>query len=220
MLNSKTFLFLKNLSKNNNREWFNAHKSEYELAKLDVLQFIADFIPELSQQDTTIDKELEPKKCLMRIYRDVRFSKNKDPYKLNFGIWFPTSTVKGVISPGYYLHIEPGNCFFAGGYWMPDAQHLKSIRQEIDYNGEDFSQIVLGKDFANRFRFGHGEKLKKAPKGYEVDNPNIEYLKLKSFEAVEMIDDESFLSSGIVEHLRKSIAIVYPFVVFLRNAIQ
>ncbi len=130
----------------------------------------------------------------MRIYRDVRFSKNKDPYKTNFGIWFSAYS-KGGDEPGYYLHLQPGNCFIAGGYWMPDATHLKLIRQEIDYNSSDFLNMLQEKKFAANFQLSTENTLKKAPKGYDPDDPNIAYLKLKSFEVVKKIADEEFYNA-------------------------
>ncbi|RZL18448.1 MAG: DUF2461 domain-containing protein, partial [Pedobacter sp.] len=133
MLKKDTLVFIKNVAENNNREWFADNKHKYEEARADVLELVTLLIPELAKIDPLISPELDPKKCLMRIYRDVRFSKNKDPYKNNFGMWFSAKS-KGGNEPGYYLHIQPGKSFIAGGYWMPEPAHVKVIRQEIDYN--------------------------------------------------------------------------------------
>ena len=134
-------------------------------------------------------------------------------------MWF-SSKSKGGNEPGYYLHIQPGLSFIAGGYWMPDAPHVKLIRQEIDYNIGDFKEIINNEDFKSQFKFGGGAALKNAPKGYDPADPNIEYLKLKSFEASMNLNDEEFLKPGIVNKLVSSFKTVSPLVAFLRNAIE
>jgi len=218
MLKKETLNFIKEVAENNNREWFAEHKSRYEEAKADVLTLVATIIPKLAKVDPALSAEADPKKSLMRIYRDVRFSKNKDPYKTNFGIWF--STKKGSNEPGYYLHIQPGNSFLAGGYWMPEAPHLKLIRQEIDYNVEDFKEIINHTDFKKNFKLGVGNSLKNAPKGYDPTDPNIEFLKLKSFEATMALSDTEFFKPTLVNKLISSFQTIQPLVVFLRNAIN
>lgn len=219
MLKKDTLVFIQNVADNNNREWFAENKQRYEEAKSDVLNLVAEIIPELSKVDPLISSETDPKKSLMRIYRDVRFSKNKDPYKNNFGIWFSAKS-KGGNEPGYYLHIQPGKNFLAGGYWMPEAAHLKLIRQEIDYNFSDFEKVITEKNFKSSFKLGTGNALKNAPKGYDPADPNIEFLKLKSFEATTQIDDEEFLKPTIVNKLVSSFKTVNPLVAFLRNALD
>lgn len=219
MLKKETLVFIKDVAENNNREWFAEHKPKYEEAKADVLELVAAIIPELSKIDPLISADLDPKRCLMRIYRDVRFSKNKDPYKNNFGMWF-SSKSKGGNEPGYYLHIQPGKSFIAGGYWMPEAPHVKLIRQEIDYNIGDFKEIIENKDFKKNFKLGTASALKNAPKGYDPADPNIEYLKLKSFEATMPLDDEEFFKPTLVNKLISSFETVNPLVAFLRNAID
>ncbi|RBQ10399.1 DUF2461 domain-containing protein [Pedobacter miscanthi] len=219
MLKKETLNFIKNVAENNNREWFAANKDVYEAAKADVLELVASLIPELAKIDPLLSAEADPRKSLLRIYRDVRFSKNKDPYKNNFGIWFSAKS-KGGNEPGYYLHIQPGKGFLAGGYWMPEAPHLKLIRQEIDYNIGDFKEIINEKDFKKNFKLGVDNALKNAPKGYDPADPNIEFLKLKSFEAITKIDDEEFLKPNLVNKLISSFKTVQPLVAFLRNAIE
>lgn len=219
MLKKETLNFIKEVAENNNREWFAANKGIYEIAKADVLELVAKLIPELAKVDPLLSADADPKKSLLRIYRDVRFSKNKDPYKNNFGIWFSAKS-KGGNEPGYYLHIQPGKSFIAGGYWMPEASHLKLIRQEIDYNIGDFKEIINGKDFKKNFKLGVDNALKNAPKGYDPADPNIEFLKLKSFEATTKIDDEEFFKPNLVNKLISSFKTVQPLVAFLRNAIE
>jgi len=219
MLKKETLNFIKDVAENNNREWFAANKDVYETAKADVLELVATLIPELAKVDPLLSAEADPKKSLLRIYRDVRFSKNKDPYKNNFGIWFSAKS-KGGNEPGYYLHIQPGKGFLAGGYWMPEAGHLKLIRQEIDYNIGDFKEIINDNDFKKSFKLGVDNALKNAPKGYDPADPNIEFLKLKSFEATTKISDEEFLKPNLVNKLISSFKTVQPLVAFLRNAIE
>ncbi|WP_443945857.1 DUF2461 domain-containing protein [Pedobacter sp. AW1-32] len=219
MLKKETLQFIKDVAENNNREWFAEHKDTYEESKADILKLVAELIPELAKVDPLIPATLDPKKCLLRIYRDVRFSKNKDPYKNNYGIWF-SSKSKGGNEPGYYVHIQPGKSFVAGGYWMPEAEHVKLIRQEIDYNIGDFKEVINQEAFKKNFVLGRENALKTAPKGYDADDPNIEFLKLKSFEATMKIDDASFLKSTLVDKLISSFRTVQPLVAFLRNAIN
>lgn len=218
MLTKDPFKFLQELSENNNREWFAVHKEQYEAIKTEVLAFTAALAKALAEVDPLIAADTDPKKAMLRIYRDIRFSKNKDPYKKNIGIWFSAKS-KGGNEPGYYVHLQPGNSFVAGGYWMPEAAHLKRIRQEIDYNIEEWKTIVEEKNFVKTFDLNKDNALKNAPKGYDIDDPNIEYLKLKSFEALKKIGDEEFFDPKIVDKLKSSFQTIYPLVAFLRNAL-
>lgn len=218
MIQPETLAFITDVANNNNREWFAEHKDRYEVAKADVLQFVETLIPLLAAVDPEFSVETSAKKCLLRIYRDVRFSKNKDPYKNNYGISFAVKG-KGVNEPGYYLHIQPGSCFFGAGFWMPEAADLKKIREEIDYNTSEFLEIIEAKSFKNTFQLSQEDKLKKAPKGYEIDHPQIELLKLKSFIATFPIKDEEFFKPAIVNQLKNAFESVYPFILFLRKAV-
>ncbi|WP_129718287.1 DUF2461 domain-containing protein [Pedobacter sp. SYP-B3415] len=218
MIQSTTLEFIRQVAQNNHREWFMAHKDEYETAKQDLHGLISKIIPVLSRIDPRYPADADPKKCLMRIYRDIRFSKDKTPYKTNYGISFSVAG-KGVNEPGYFLQIEPGKSFLAGGYWMPEAAHLKLIRQEIDYNGTDFRQLVENKNFKKYIELSREDSLKTMPKGYDVNHPEIEYLKLKSFIGVHDIDDKTLLDPKFVDKLEKVFENLYPLVVFLRNAL-
>ncbi|MCX2478789.1 DUF2461 domain-containing protein [Pedobacter sp. MC2016-15] len=214
MIKRETLAFLTELVDNNNREWFAEHKERYETAKADVLAFIAELIPVLSAIDP--ETQTEPKKCLMRIYRDIRFSKNKSPYKNNYGISF---SIKGSKGPEYYLHLQPGKSFFAGGYWMPEAADLKNIREEIDYNTSEFLEIIEAKGFTSLYTLSTEDSLKKAPKGYDPSHPQIELLKLKSYIASFPISDEELFKPSIVNHLKKAFEGIYPFIQFLKRAV-
>ena len=217
MLNKKTFDFLEKIVENNNREWFAENKYLYEEAKVDLLMLITELIKEFSAIDLQYSVDTEPKKALMRIYRDVRFSKNKDPYKNNYGIAFDVKAY-GPNTPSYYLHIQPEKCFFGVGFWQPESQILKMIREEIDYNSSEFLSVIDADDFKTTFRLSEEDKLKKAPKGYEIEHPQIELLKLKSFIAIYNIEDREFFKPTIVNKLKTAFKIIQPFVLFLRKA--
>lgn len=218
MIKQQTLDFLTLVTANNNREWFAAHKDLYETAKADVIAFVDELIPVLAKVDPSFPVETQGKKCVMRIYRDVRFSKNKAPYKNNFGVSFMVKQ-NNEAGPEYYLHLQPGNSFFAAGYWMPQASHLKNIREEIDYNTSEFLEIIEAKPFTDIFKLSEQDTLKKAPKGYDTDHPQIGILKLKSFIATFPIRDQELLKSTINNHLKKAFEGVHPFVQFLRKAV-
>src|SRR3546814_892993 len=173
MLKNKTFSFLRQLAENNNRDWFAANKSIYLDARADTEMFTASLIGEASRFDPTL-AGLAPKDCLFRIYRDTRFSKDKTPYKTHMGLWLCPEG-RNANGPGYYLHIAPGGSFLAGGYWMPEATHLKAIRQEIDYNSGELKRIINAPSFRKLYKGLDTEhSLKTAPQGYPKDHPEIE----------------------------------------------
>ena len=219
MIQSQTFDFLKELVNNNNREWFQANKERYDKARENVIEFTAILIDKLHKVDPTVSADLDPKKCVMRIYRDIRFSKNKTPYKNNFGVSLPTLSSKlGGVE--YYLQIQPGQSFIAGGYWMPEAEHLKAIRQEIDYNADDLKKVVDDKEFIKLFgEFRKQDQLKTTPKGYEADNGNIDLLRLKSFIAVHQLKDKDLTGTKAADDVINMCTRIYPLNVFLKNAI-
>lgn len=219
MLQADTLKFLKDLKKNNNRDWFADNKLRYENAKQDVVTFVSEILKNVSAEIPEL-KELKAEKCIMRIYRDVRFSKNKDPYKLNFGIYFPTKP-KGIEAPGYYVHIQPGQCFVAGGFWMPPSDALKNIRQEIDYNIDEFLGIIGNKNFKKLFDgLSEEDKLSTAPKGYAKDHPQIEILKLKSFTVSHYIEDQVLLDKKVLKEICACIVAMKPLVNFLQRATE
>ncbi len=218
LLKQNTFDFLEALSANNDRTWFLSQKENYESARANVIELAESIIVQLSNIDVQVPVDLSAKKAVLRIYRDVRFSKNKDPYKNYFGVWFPAYG-NAISGPGYYLHIEPNKSFLGAGYWMPSAEHLRMIRQEIDYNGTAFTEIVLNPLFKNNFLFNTKEVLLKAPKGYDIFHENIQYLKLKSFEVSKTISNEQLLAKDFVLQLSDYFKILNPYVAFLRNAI-
>ncbi len=218
MIRASTFSFLAELSANNEREWFQFNKARHDEARDNVLEFTAEVIRGLSETDKAIPPGLDPKNCVMRIYRDVRFSKDKTPYKTNFGAGI-SQQGKNFNGPGYYVHIHPEQSFIAGGCWLPESGLLKSIRQEIDYNGAEFRSIIKDKSFMDYFGNPETEyKLKTVPKGYSVDHPEIEYLKLKSFTFSHILRNSDLTGPGAVQKVVEGFAKLYPFMAFLRNA--
>lgn len=219
MIKKETFAFIADLIAHNDREWFQENKDRYLAAKENVEAFADAILNQFRKIDTSIPPELTAKRCVMRIYRDVRFSKDKSPYKNNFGIGISPNG-KAADGPGYYIHIQPGNSFVAGGYWMPQAEHLKAIRQEIDYNTQDFLNIIEDKKFKSFFSgLDQTEKLKTSPKGYDTDHPYIEILKLKSFTVTHSFTDEELMDSNAVEKVIEGLKLIYPFSTFLNQAI-
>lgn len=219
MIYQESIEFLKDLAENNNREWFAANKERYDKARENVIDFTAKVLDSVRKIEAGMDENLDAKKCVMRIYRDIRFSKNKAPYKNNFGVSLPTSGLKGG-GVEYYLHIQPGNSFIGGGYWMPEAPHLKAIRQEIDYNAADLKKIIDDKQFVEMFGdFRKQEQLKSVPKGYEPDNENIDLLKLKSFIAWHKLEDKELTAVGSEKLVADVCGMIHPLNVFLKNAL-
>ncbi|HQS52769.1 MAG: TIGR02453 family protein [Sphingobacteriales bacterium 17-39-43] len=220
MINLATFDFLEDLAANNNRDWFQANKLRHDEARNNVLEFAEKLIIKLSKIDPAVSSELDPKSCVMRIYRDVRFSKNKTPYKTNFGAGF-SENGKNFKGAGYYLHIHPEQSFLAGGCWMPEGDMLKAIRQEIDYNGADFHEIIDDRAFKKYFDAPDSEyKLKTPPKGYQPDHQDIEYLKLKSFTFSHALTRNELTGSNAVDEVCDGFIRLYPFIAFLRNAVS
>jgi len=219
-INPETFDFLKDLAENNNREWFQLHKARHDKARENVIEFTAELIKALHHVDPQVNADLDPKRCVQRIYRDIRFRKDKTPYKNNFGVSIPTSGPKnGGVE--YYLQIQPGKSFIAGGYWMPEAEHLKAIRQEIDYNAAELKRIIDDAEFRKLFGdFRKQEQLKTVPREYSPDNENIALLKLKSFIVWHQIKDKDMVKADSTEVIASACHKIYPLNVFLRNAIH
>lgn len=221
MVQLSTLQFLKNIKKNNNKEWLDANRRNFENAKLDFENFTGEIIKRLGRIDESI-AHLLPKECTFRQNRDVRFSKDKSPYKINMGMYISKGGKKG-FHPGYYFHLEPGRSIVAGGLWMPMASELKKVRQEIDYNLEDFKKILQNKKFKSVF--GELEKnpeyiLTRPPKGYEDDNPAIEYLKFKSLLVTKKITDTDLTSKDLVKKVTGYFETLKPLIDFLNKAVE
>jgi len=181
----QTFHFLTLLDKNNNRDWFNDNKNQYEIhVREPALDFIADISADLARISPHFNAI--PKKIggsLMRVYRDARFVKDKRPYKTNIGIQFRHEAGKDVHAPGFYVHISPQECFIGAGIWRPDAKALGNIREAIANNSKDWLTVSQQKAFKQNFELG-GESLINGPKGYPKIHPMILDLKRKDFIAI------------------------------------
>jgi uncharacterized protein (TIGR02453 family) len=186
----ESIVFLKKLKKNNNRDWFNAHKNDYEqYVKFPMQSFIASMQPHFA--DFAPEFDVHPKRSMFRIYRDTRFSKDKTPYKTHMAAHFVLrGKPKGFEGSGYYLHIAPGEVFIGGGIYLPDNDQLKKIRKSIAEHPEDFLNVVHKPSFKKMFPAISGEKLTRPPKGYDPNHPMIEWLKMKQFfTGLEMKED-------------------------------
>jgi uncharacterized protein (TIGR02453 family) len=215
----QTLTFLKQLKKNNNKEWFDKNKHTYLKSKED-LEVIVTKILALTAK---FDKEvagIDPAKTIFRIYKDVRFSKDKTPYKTNMGAHI-TPGGKGSSMPSYYIHIQPGNCFMGGGSYMPMPDKLAAIRQEIDYNYADFKKILNNKDFKKYYSgLMEEDKLVNPPKGYDKENPAVEVLKNKHFAVTHHFDDKELLKPGFDKYAASAFKAMHPFLLFLREAMK
>ncbi|MBC7553179.1 MAG: DUF2461 domain-containing protein [Taibaiella sp.] len=220
MLHQNTVTFLQQLAEHNNRPWFDANRAAYTEAKDDFEKVVGELLKGLEATDSAYAGQ-KAKDCVFRIFRDVRFGKDKTPYKPNFGAAFSKGGKKSEVA-GFYLHIEPGGkSFIGGGMWMPEAGILKKIRQEIDYNFADFLAITENKKFKQLFPSIEGEKLKTPPQGYAADNPAIEYLKLKSFVATHnAITIKQLTSPGFVAQCIHVFTTMQPFINFLNRAVD
>lgn len=210
--------FLKDIKKNNDRVWFEKNKPKYLEAKQGFEDFVGEVLKEIVKFDSGLGG-LDHKKLPFRIYRDVRFSKDKSPYKTNMGAGFSPNG-KLVQEPGYYVHIEPGNkSFVAGGIYMPDAPNLSKIRQEIDYNGDKLIKITKSKSFTKSFDgFDEFDKLKTMPKGYAKDHPHIEILKLKSLIVSHNFTDKEVMDKKFVKNVALHAKAIKPLNDFIREA--
>lgn len=221
MFKSTTIRFLKDLKKNNNKAWFDKNRKAFEDAKADFAAFIQQVIDLHGKKDPGI-KTLVAKDCMFRINRDVRFSKDKSPYKTNFGASINKGGKKAMNSAGYYFHLEPGACFIGGGLYAPMPEELRKVRQEIDYNFADFKKLIGAKKF--KAVYGDLDKsaeymLSRVPKGYEADNPAAEYLRLKSFIAIINISDADLSSKELVKKTAAAFEALQPVIGFINEAI-
>ena len=220
MFQSSTLKFLKDLKKNNNKPWFDAHRKEYESAKSDFLNFVQIVIDKHSKRDKTIS-QLKAKECIFRINRYVRFSKDKSPYKTNMGAYINRGGKKSLFA-GYYFHCEPGQAFLGGGLWMPMPPELNKLRQEIDYNFAEFKKIITSKKFKSVYKDLSRDKeyvLTRVPKGYEPNNPAAEYLKIKSFVALTKISDKNLTSKDLLQKTITAFEALQPLIEFINRAL-
>jgi len=220
MLKKDSLQFLEDLKANNNRDWFLDNKKRYEVFKKDYQQLVSDFLDVMKPLDPSLEM-LEVKNCTFRINRDIRFSKDKSPYKDHIGVWL-SSGAKGMNRSGYYVHIAKAGSFIAGGLYCPEAEDLKKVRKEIAYFHEDLEEIIGSKNFQKEFGdFDRNEKniLKNPPRGYEKEHPAIEFLKLKSFETSQKFEINEVTKEDFVAKMSKKLIVLKPLNDFINRAL-
>lgn len=220
MLSKDSLQFLDDLKANNNRDWFLENKKRYEIFKKDYQQLAGDFLDAMKPLDPSLEM-LEVKNCTFRINRDIRFSKDKTPYKDHIGVWL-SSGAKGKNRSGYYVHIARTGSFIAGGFYAPEAEDLKKIRKEIAFFYEDLQEIINNKNFKKEFKdFDRNEKnlLKNPPRGYEKEHPAIDFLKLKSFETSQLFDISEVTKKDFVPKMVQKLIVLKPLNDFVNRAL-
>lgn len=215
-IQKQTIQFLKELKKHNDRDWFHANKAKYECAKENFCAFVNTLLKELGKFEPSI-AELNAKDCTFRINRDIRFSKDKSPYKTNFGALLTGK--QNMRKAAYYLHLAPDEVFLAGGIYRPDPKTLKAIRQEIVYNADDFLKIIQAKSFKQYFVLDN-ETLSKVPQGYDKNHPMAEYLKAKDMLALHTVDPTDIYAENFLSYCIKIFKAMQPFNRFLNVAIS
>jgi uncharacterized protein (TIGR02453 family) len=215
---SDTLDFLSELKENNHREWFNLNRSRFDSASLNFKIFADSLIASISSFDNSLGS-IEAKDTIFRIYRDVRFAKDKNPYKTNFGAYIARGGRKGGYA-GYYLHIEPGKSFASGGIYMAPNAILKRIREDIDYNAEKFLSIVENLGFKNSFSSIGDESLKRVPSGFSPESSVAKYLKLKHITPIHFLSNEDILSENLLIVLGDLYKLMFPLICFLNRSIE
>lgn len=218
---TKTILrFLSSIKKNNNKAWLDANRPLYETSKEEFIGAVAEILKGISAFDNAFIN-LTPKECMFRLNRDVRFSKEKHPYKTNYAAYFNPAGKKGA-GAGYYVHIEPGKSFAAAGLWQPPTEDLSKIRQEIDYNVDEWKKILGNKSFKKYFNLGFNmsDSLVRAPKGYEETNPAIEYLKMKNFVVSRSFTDAELQDKNFVKDLVNTFKNGKPMIDFINRSLD
>ena len=207
-----TLKFLKDLERNNNRDWFQAHKAQYENATGNMKDFLNEVISGLNKKDVIEEGKL------FRIYRDVRFSKDKLPYKNHYGIHFVRAGKER--RGGYYLQIQPGESFVGGGFWSPSPEDLKRIRDEFAYDTKPIRKIIASKSFISNFGKLEGDELKTAPSGYERDNPGIDLIRKKQFLISRKFKDKEVLDPGFHKEVVKTFEAMRPFFDYMSEVLS
>jgi uncharacterized protein (TIGR02453 family) len=219
MLAKSTFDFLSDLKRHNDRAWFLAHKDRYLAAKTDFESLVGKLIRAISAFDKSVE-HADPAKCTFRIFRDTRFGKDKSPYKINMGAHIGKADNKFQQRAGYYLHLEPGNCFLGGGAYRPDAKWLKALRGAIAEDGKFFRRLINAPAFKKHYGAMSGETLKKAPQGYPPDHPHIDLLKHKDFLAMKPLKDGDLLKPAFVKEAAAAYKALVPFERFLNDVLE
>lgn len=212
------YQFLNELKDNNTRDWFKSNESKYKKAKKEFMTLVEKLISGINEFDSKIGM-LSPKDCMFRINRDIRFSKNKDPYKTNFGAVIAKGGRKSPYA-GYYIHIEPEGSFIGGGIYMPEPKVLKAIREEIFNNPEQFKNIINDNIFKQYFNGIYGEKLKSAPRGFDKDFEYLDLIKHKHYAVVHNLKDDELLKNNSIEPILNIFKAQFNFNNYLNRIIE
>jgi len=209
--------FLKQLKKNNDRNWFNSNKKLYQAAKDEFEQFINMLIPLIQDIDSEVDV-FTAKECMFRINRDIRFSNDKSPYKTNFGAYIARGGRKSPYA-GYYVHLEPSQSFVGGGIYMPESRFLRAVRNEIYEHTSEYKKIISDQSFKKYFSEIYGDKLKTAPKGFPQEFEDIDLLRNKHYAVVYNVDDRFWFKNSVLNEITEIFKIQYRFNNFMNRAI-
>jgi len=222
LISSSTITFLKSLKKNNHKPWFDENREKYLTAKKNFEEFVSALLQKIVLFDEDM-KELTVKDCCFRINRDIRFSKNKTPYKISLSASFNKGGKKSIYG-GYYLHVQPeGKSFVGGGLWHPESVELKKLRQEIDYCFPEFKKIINSPGFKKNYgklERDENQMLVNVPKGYEKDNPAADFLRMKSFVATKDIRDALLTETRFSKEISESFKILMPLIKFINRAFE
>jgi uncharacterized protein (TIGR02453 family) len=209
------FDFLKQLQKNNDREWFNAHKDEYLKQHENVIGFADELLLEMNKHDNI--ETPTGKKSLFRIYRDVRFSKDKSPYKTHWAGGFKRATSQ--LRGGYYFHLEQGNSMVGGGFWAPNKDDLLRFREDIAADAAPLRKIINSKSFKDTFGSLHGEQLKTCPKGFDKEHPDVDLLRYKQFTVFKKFTDKEVLSPNFAKQVSDTFKKMRPFFDYMSESV-
>lgn len=215
LIKKESLDFLKVLSKNNDRDWFNEHKHRYTTAHENIIAFADALLLEMNRHDN-IETE-SGKKSLFRIYKDVRFSKDKTPYNSHWSGGFKRATKK--LRGGYYFHLQSGNSYLAGGFWGPEPADLKRIREDIEANYTDWNKLLKNKTLVNTFGSLRGEQLSSAPRGFDKEHPAIDLLRYKQFILKHTFSDKEVLSPGFVKQVSDTFKKMRPFFNYMSDVL-
>jgi len=210
--------FLKDLEENNSREWFDQNRDRYDATRQKFLVVAEQLIHVIRQFDDEIPV-LNPKDCVFRIFRDVRFSKDKLPFKSNYGCFIARGGKKSGFA-GYYFHLQPGECFLSGGIYMPLPEYLQAIRQEIFYHPKNYMDIIENQEFKSTYTLEYSNKLKTAPKGYPKDWEHLDLIKNRNYAFGHRIEENQLYASDFIEEANRLFKIIYPLNRYLNKAVD
>lgn len=210
-ISKSTLNFLKSLKQNNNREWFEKHKPEFKVEQALIKPFFNQVMLKLQHHDEITDLKV------FRIYRDVRFSHDKTPYKNHFACSYKRA--KPALRGGYYLHIEPGNSFLACGFWSPEKNDIKRIRKEFEVDGSEVRQIINHTDFKKHFGHLKGEELKTAPRGFDKTHPDIDLIRKKQWIVTKEFTDSQVIAKNFSTEVDNAFRAIRPFFDYMSDVL-